>query len=166
MTNSLHPSAPRNLRWLAATLLLGFAAIATPAAAADEIVSITMDQARILRLPERVTTIVVGNPLIADVSLQQGGLMVLTGKGYGTTNLVTLDRNGAELSNQLIQVHAPGDSIVVVYRGQLRESYSCTPQCDRRITLGDSPEFFNPTVAQTVNRNAAASATAAPVGPR
>lgn len=150
----------RRLRPLTAALLLAGAALAFPAAAADETVTVRMDQARIVRLPEHIATIVVGNPLIADVSLQQGGLMVITGKGYGTTNLVTLDRNGVVLSDQLIQVRGPGDGVVIVYRGLSRESYSCTPVCDRRITLGDSPEFFNPTVSQSVARNDAANRTA------
>ena len=47
-----------------------------------------------MRLPERVATIVIGNPLIADATLQSGGILVLTGKGYGATNLLALDRVG------------------------------------------------------------------------
>jgi len=157
--------ASRKLRPLLVALLLSAAALTRPAAAADETLTVRMDQARIVRLPEHIATIVVGNPLIADVSLQQGGLMVVTGKGYGTTNLVTLDRNGVVLSDQLIQVRGPGDGVVVVYRGGingsvLRESYSCTPVCERRITLGDSPDFFGPTVQQTVTRNDAVNRTA------
>jgi len=61
-----------------------------PAPAAD--VTVIMDQAKLMRLPDRVATIVIGNPMIADASLQPGGLMVITGKGYGLTNLMVLDR--------------------------------------------------------------------------
>src|SRR5690242_11105033 len=71
---------------------------------AAQVISVRLDQARIEKLPDRATTLVIGNPLIADVSLQQGGLMVLTGKGFGTTNLIALDRNGAVISEQVIQV--------------------------------------------------------------
>ena len=42
----------------------------------------------------RVTTIVIGDPLIADTALQSGGLLVVTGKGYGATDLLALDRDG------------------------------------------------------------------------
>ena len=45
-----------------------------------------------MQLPERASTIVVGNPLIADLTIQPGGLAVITGKGYGATNFVVLDR--------------------------------------------------------------------------
>jgi hypothetical protein len=139
------------------------AAIAAAPACANETITVALDQATISKLPERVSTIVIGNPLIADVTVQAGGLMVITGKGYGTTNLIALDRNGAVLTEQNIQVLGPRqDDIVVVYRGVNRESYSCAPQCERRITLGDSPEFFDQTLAQASNRTARAQGAGPP----
>ena len=39
-----------------------------------------------MKLPDKVATIVIGNPLIADAALQAGGMLVITGKGYGSTN--------------------------------------------------------------------------------
>ena len=137
----------------AAAVVAMFAALST--ASADDAISIVLDQARIAKVPERTTTLVVGNPLIADVSIQSGGTMVVTGKGYGVTNLIALDRAGKVLSDQLVQVKSPNDS-VVVYRGIARESYSCAPDCERRITLGDSPEYFDATLGETGNRNARA----------
>ena len=32
--------------------------------------------------------------------------------------------------------------MVVVYQGVERETYSCTPECERRLTLGDGHAFF------------------------
>ena len=80
--------------WLSAVLLAGFTGLA-PAQA--DTVSIRLDQAHIMQLPDRVATIVIGNPLIADATLQGGGVLVVTGKGYGSTNLVALDRAGRVL---------------------------------------------------------------------
>jgi hypothetical protein len=136
-------------------------------AAAEDVISVRVDQATLMRLPERATTIIIGNPLIADVTLQGGGLMVVTGKGYGSTNMIALDRGGAVLLDRPIQVSGPTDSVVVVYRGALeRETYSCQPRCERRPTLGDSAEFFNATVGQIGSRSVQASgSTAAPSGP-
>lgn len=114
-------------------------------------VTITLDQAQVMKLPDGVATLVVGNPLIADVSIQSGGMVVLTGKGYGVTNLVALDRSGAVLEQKTIQVQSARDS-VVVYRGVERESYSCTPKCERRITLGDNMDYFGATLGQTAAR--------------
>jgi Flp pilus assembly secretin CpaC len=121
-------------------------------------VSVNVDQARVMRLPERVATVVIGNPLIADATLQSGGIVVLTGKGYGETNMLALDRAGKIIMDKTIQVIGPGSGdLVVVYKGVERESYSCAPNCERRITLGDSTTYFNATLAQTGARNGLAA---------
>ena len=133
--------------------LLAAGAIGAMPAKADT-VTLNLDQALILRLPERVATIVIGNPLIADATLQSGGVLVVTGKGYGATNLLALDRTGRVVMDQTVQVLGPaGNDVVVVYKGVERESYSCAPECGRRITLGDSPSYFNATLTQSGARN-------------
>jgi hypothetical protein len=130
------------------------AAILVPAqcAQAADTIEVVLDQAQIVKLPDRVGTIVVGNPLIADVSVQSGGMLVVTGKGYGRTNIIVLDRGGNMLVEMVVQVQGPGDNVVVVYRGSERESYSCAPKCERRITLGDAPAYFDATLTQAGNR--------------
>ena len=57
-------------------------------------IAVNVDQAKLVKLPAKVATIVVGNPLIADVTLQAGGVVVVTGKGYGATNFIAMDRAG------------------------------------------------------------------------
>jgi hypothetical protein len=129
--------------------LLVFASSALPAAD----LTVIMDQAKLLRLPDKVATVVVGNPMIVDVSLQPGGMMVITGKGYGITNLVVLDRAGTVLMQKSVEVQGPDADVVVLYRGIERETYSCTPICERRLTLGDGNVVFDTGVAQAGNRN-------------
>jgi len=132
---------------------LAAAALATTPARGEN-VTVAIDRAHVMQIPERVATIVIGNPLIADATLQRGGILVLTGKGYGETNLLALDRNGRVVMDKTVQVLGPkGGNMVVVYRGVDRQSYSCAPKCEPRITLGDAPSFFNPTLAQTGSRN-------------
>ena len=60
-----------------------------------------------MKLPDRVATIVIGNPLIADATLQSGGILVLTGKGYGSTNLLALDRAGKVVMDKTVRVTGP-----------------------------------------------------------
>jgi hypothetical protein len=145
---------------LLGTLLLAPLAVATGAAAAD--IPVLLDQARLVKLPERVSTIVIGNPLIADAAVQAGGLMVITGKGYGITNIIALDRSGVVLMEKTIEVVAPRDELVVVYRGAYRETYTCSPICEPRIMPGDgmprdSEKYFEAIVGQTTNRSGLAS---------
>jgi len=124
-----------------------------------EPITVNLDRAKLVKLPERTATLVIGNPLIADAAVQPGGVVVLTAKSYGMTNLVALDRSGATLIEYPIQVVGPSDAVVVVFRGIERESYSCAPDCERRITLGDSVGFFGATLNAV---NAFGSALAPP----
>jgi Flp pilus assembly secretin CpaC len=120
-------------------------------------VTVRLDQAKLLKLPERTATLVVGNPLIADASVQPGGILVITAKSYGMTNLIALDRAGVALVEYPILVIGPADATVVVYRGIERESYSCTPHCERRVTLGDSAPFFTANLGALSSFNALAN---------
>ena len=133
---------------LAWSLVSAAALSATPTQA--DTVTVNLDEARVMKLPERVATIVIGNPLIADAALQSGGILVITGKGFGATNLLALDRSGRVVMDKAIQVLGPGSSdIVVVYKGMARETYSCAPDCERRITLGDDAKYFGETLTQS-----------------
>ena len=148
--------------FLAATVLL-WPAVSTAAPDPDRI-AVSVDQAKLVRLPSGISTIVVGNPLIADVTLQNGGVVVVTGKGYGATNFIALDRTGQVLVDRQIQVEGPpSDQLITVYRGVDRETYSCMPVCQRRVTLGDGETYFKSTMDQagTLNSQASGSASAA-----
>jgi Flp pilus assembly secretin CpaC len=118
----------------------------------NETLAIVLDQSRIVKVPERTATIVVGNPLIADASVQPGGLMVLTGKGFGRTSLIALDGSGNKLLETNLLVRGPADT-VTVYRGIQRETYSCEPECEPRNTPGDSQLFFTQSLNRIVTRN-------------
>ena len=86
--------------------LTAVAAFGAAPARADT-VTVSIDRARVMKLPERVATIVIGNPLIADATLQNGGILVVTGKGYGETNLLALDRKGRVVMSKTVQVLGP-----------------------------------------------------------
>lgn len=141
--------------WMSAGAML--AAGAYNSAFATESIAVQLDQARLVKLPNQVATIVVGNPLIADVSLQPGGMMVVTGKGFGTTNVIIMDRSGSILSEQSVQVQGASDKMVTVYRGIEQETLSCAPVCQRRAMLGDSTSYFDAAMKQIEARTAQAS---------
>ena len=156
----------RSMGWRARAVSLIFSLAAAtmldlaPASAGDAI-AVNVDQAKLIKLPERVATIVVGNPLIADVTLQPGGMVVVTGKGYGATNMIAMNRAGETLVDREIQVGAPTDQVVTIYRGVDRESYSCMPMCQRRVTLGDGESYFKAALDQAGALNSQASGASA-----
>ena len=143
---------------LAAAMLL-WPAISSAAPDPDKI-AVNVDQAKLVKLPSGIATIVVGNPLIADVTLQNGGVVVVTGKGYGATNFIALDRTGQVLVDRQIQVEGPTDQLVTVYRGVERESYSCMPICQRRVTLGDGAGYFQTAIDQAGSLSSQAAGSA------
>src|SRR5437660_12298647 len=105
-------------------------------------IAVSVDQAKLVKLPARAATIVVGNPLIADVTLQNGGILVVTGKGYGATNFIAMDRSGEVLVDRLIQVEGPTEQLGTVYMGVDRETDSCSPHYTPRVTLGGGENSF------------------------
>lgn len=154
----------RRFRAVHAVFPVLVALMSCPATAGtDDTISVNVDQAKLIKLPQQISTIVVGNPLIADVTMQAGGVVVVTGKGYGATNVIAMDRKGAIVTDRIIQVEGPTDKVVTVYRGVERESYSCMPICQRRVTLGDSEGYFKSAMDQagTLNDKATGASMAA-----
>ncbi len=139
------------------------AAVFGASSAQADSLTVNIDEAQIIKLPERVATVVIGNPLIADASLQSGGILIVTGKGLGSTNLMALDRTGRVVMDKAVQVLGVSTNrdVVVVFKGVDRESYSCSPDCERRLTLGDAPAYFNAILSQTGTRNSQAAQTPA-----
>ena len=138
--------ALRRLAPVIAALSIGFAVNAGQAAAQEaEAMLITVDQAAILQLNSPAGTVIIGNPAIADATIVDAQTLVVTGRSFGTTNLIILDDAGNLLTNELITVQAASNQ-VVVYRRSVRQTYSCTPVCAPTLNVGDGDPTF-----QTVN---------------
>src|SRR5690348_8896797 len=110
-----------------AAALMSFAG---PALADSNDVTIYTDQAKILQLSGRPGTIVVGNPSIADVTVQ-GDRVVLMGHSYGTTNIIVLDSDGKQLAALDVTVQMfDNTSTVQVFKAGGRLTLSCAPVCE------------------------------------
>lgn len=153
-----------SLKRAVSLLGIGLSALAAIAAAAEPAkdLHVLLDQARIVRLPENVSTLVIGNPAVADGTLQTGGLLVVTGKSFGTTNIIALDQRGNVLVEHAVTVAAPKQETLTVWRGAKRETWSCAPRCEHSVMLGDSSDFFESAVGQVQARNSFAAGQAAP----
>jgi Pilus formation protein N terminal region len=139
-----------------------FAVTAPECAKAVPVVSVQVDQATVTSVPEGTKTLIVGSPIIADVTLLKGAnTMVVTGKGYGETNMIALDGRGNVLEEKLIRVE-PSKSVLVVQRGMSRETYSCTPQCMPMVELGDASDPFSLNSGQINSRNSMAGPASTP----
>jgi Flp pilus assembly secretin CpaC len=104
--------------------------VSTVAAVAGPGIEVVMNQAKIVKLTKPADTIVVGNPNIADASVQDATTIVLTGKGFGVTNLVVLDEDGNPIVDEQVTVARQTASSLRVYRRADIQTLSCTPYCE------------------------------------
>ncbi len=118
-------------------------ALAGPAAAASDVV-INADQAKIITVSGHPGTVVVGNPSIADVTVQ-GDRVVLMGRNYGVTNLIILDRDGNQLAALDVTVQITDKNAVHVFKAGGRMSLACAPTCEQTLQVGDElTKVFEP----------------------
>jgi Flp pilus assembly secretin CpaC len=118
---------------------------ASNASFADEfgLLDIIVDEARLIRLEADAAQIIVGNPAIADVTAQDARLLVVTGKSYGTTNLIALGAEGKQILSVRLGVREGDARQVTLYKGTVRQSYHCAPDCLRVLAIGDDKSRFD-----------------------
>ena len=144
--------------WLAAAFVLAFGA--SPARAETDLIAVTLDQAKIAKLPAGATTLIIGNPMIADVTmLKNNNSMVITGKGFGQTNLIALDAGGSIIEEKQVRV-LPAKTVLVLQNGTSRISYACNPECMPTVQLGDDDKMFSEAGGQISSRNSYAAGAA------
>ncbi len=129
------------------------AMLAAPAAAEPDRISVSLDHATIMKVPEGSRLVIVGNPAIADVALQKNGVVVITGKAFGLTNLIAMDNAGKLLAESLISVGPQTQGVVIFQRGLQQETYSCQPLCAPALSPGDEAGFFGRAGSQSQTRN-------------
>lgn len=150
------------MRSIIAAIVLSVAV--APAAFAEQI-WLTMDQVRPYKLQAAASSIVVGNPGIADLKVQDENRVFLFGKAPGLTNIYIMDENGDMVQNLMIRVRTPSSDMLVFHRGVSQTTYNCTTLCEPTITVGDSVDTFQG-VAQQVEAKASQAASGADGGNR
>lgn len=130
----------------------GLAALAATGAAASEF-KVPMNETKPLHLSMPAATVIIGNPAIADVSVESTKLIYVMGRNYGTTNLVALDADGKTIVDMKLSVTAQGASAVTLTRGTGQLSYSCSPRCERVPAIGDNQESFDALMQQAASMN-------------
>ena len=113
-------------------LVMGVAllALAQVSPALADTLDVRLDKAQILRLDVPAAIIVVGNPDIADVTVENPTLLFVMGRSAGETNLLILDETGEEIANLDLAVIGELDRHVTVHRDTIQIStFSCDPRC-------------------------------------
>ena len=101
--------------------------------AAEDVIRVFMDHARILKLDRPVSKVIIGNANVADVAVSDAQTIVLTGKSYGTTNLGILDQAGDAIVDERILVSVDEANTLRVFKQTERSVYSCSPSCEEHV---------------------------------
>jgi Flp pilus assembly secretin CpaC len=106
-----------------------------PAFAADEqdLLRVFMNHARVLKLDRPVAKVIVGNAQVADATVADPTTIVLTGRSFGTTNLVLLDGEGNAIADERVLVSIDEGNTVRVFKQTERSVLSCTPNCEQHV---------------------------------
>jgi Flp pilus assembly secretin CpaC len=115
-------------------------------------IDVTIDFAKVLRLPEPASTIIIGNPGIADANIDDEKTLVLTGKTAGTTNLIVLNERGDEIVNSTLRVSSDVRQLTTVFYGKERQTFSCAPVCEQVVSVGDNKQSFDNASTQIQTR--------------
>jgi len=150
-------------------LVMGCLSAAPSAFAGNNVYKVELNKTEIVRLPGPASSIIVGNPNIADISVQSVDTIFVVGRGYGETNLIVLDAQGNTMMDANLQVvNTLSPHGVRLYNAKSRETYSCIPYCGPSPVLGDNPGFIGNNTSDADELDAfpafAASQSQAPSG--
>lgn len=119
-----------------------------------EPVTVTVDRAKVFRISRPASTVIIGNPAIADATIEDDVTLVLTGRAFGVTNLIVLDQDGEPIVDETIIVRGHEQNTVRIYRRDARETMACAPVCEPTLTIGDNENTFQASQKQITARNA------------
>ncbi len=147
----------------AATLI---AASPVYAAGQGNSVALALDEVHTLTFRTPVSTVYVGNPTIADVTMIDARHAFVQGKGYGRTNIMALNRDNVMVFNTHITVTGNnGGGTVTLNRGAQRVTLNCAGgRCEPTPMPGDSKDSEVVNGQITAHQTAARTASAAAAG--
>ena len=122
--------------------IAGFLLAVPTVAQASEELTLFSDHSTVVNLQRRPATVVVGNPSIADVTLD-GERLFLHGRGYGSTNVMVLDDKGHMIGDYEVNVTLQEANSATVFKSGARQTYNCIADCQPVLTVGDQhkPHF-------------------------
>ncbi len=113
---------------------------------------LTMDYVRPYKLERPAHNVIIGNPAIADVSVQDASNLLLYGKAPGLTNIYVMDADGEVIENMIVRVRTNSTDMLTYYRGPARTTYNCTTNCEATITVGDDQTVFDSVSTQVAQK--------------
>lgn len=115
---------------LCASFLLCLPLASVKTFAKDDILSITLDSAELIQIDTEITVVQVGNPEIANVSVNTPQSIFVSGLTIGETGLLLLDGAGEIVLDLNVVVVPKNERHVTVHRGSSTiRTLICHPRC-------------------------------------
>lgn len=109
--------------------ILAIALLAATPALAQSRMSVQIDHSERVQLRGNASSVIVGNPGIADVTVVDANTLFVTGKGYGVTEVVAVDAIGRTVFQSQIVVTGGDTGTVRVWRGGAVSEMACASSC-------------------------------------
>ncbi len=116
------------LRRLVAAAVVVVVGVASFSAVAETL-NVPINKTKLLRLNRSASYVLVGNPEIADVSVETSRLIFIHGRTIGETNLLLLDSRRREIANYDLVVVPTAATHITIHRGTTADTMSCNPRC-------------------------------------
>jgi hypothetical protein len=109
-------------------------------------VLVPMDNVALVTFKKPVSTVYIGNPSIAEVTMVDSQHAFVLGKRFGVTNLIGLLADKKVAVNESVLVSARVGSAVTIFRGASTFNYACSSfHCETRPVPGDPKIYFDNT---------------------
>jgi len=119
-------------------------------------VAVPMDNVTLVSFKQPVSTVYIGNPSIAELTIVDSRHVFVMGKRFGATNLIALGYDKTLLENDPITVSSRHAEAVTVFRGPDTFNYVCTGfHCETRPVPGDPKTYFDNTETTAVEHEEA-----------
>lgn len=138
--------------------LLACSVLMTSAAAAAQQIVVEANKSSALKIEGNAASVVIGDPRVADVAVHDANLIFITGRTFGTTNLLIFNQEGKQLYSGDVVVTTNTSNLVSVNRAGLTNTYDCAPRCRSALAVGDEAGYFERVVTQNEDLQALAIA--------
>ncbi len=115
------------------TLPLAAAALLIAGVAQAQSLNVEIDRSTRVGLSGAASSVIVGNPAIADVTVVDANTLFITGKGYGVTEVIAVDGGGRTIFQGEVIVTGGSTGAVRVWRGAQATEMACAASCSPSI---------------------------------
>jgi hypothetical protein len=95
-----------------------------------------------IRVKGNISSLVIGDNKVAEIAAISDSVFLLTGKTYGSTNVLAFSHEGRQIYASDILVEKSEENYVTVNRAGENYTLDCTKDCRAVLSVGDERSTF------------------------